>query len=635
MRDKKKTRVSFFSCILISFLLGIEKVIPVIDESANTIQRYLSQMEQCMHPLSYTMLVVMVLLFVLFYKIYDEKQAKLMREGFAIGFICAFMLALGESYYQYNSWVLVFGSKFLLGMTVLSMLGFACAFMWGWMLLNRFLILYQTQLEGIDKETGKRMSDVLLVVGLLLAWLPYMILLYPGCFAFDTTDQIAQIVGNVEHCTTAKRTVNYELGGSLWNNHHPVFQTWLLSLFVKLGSAIHNYNIAFALYCLLQMIAMAICFVYFIQFLKSQGISQRVRRGMYLFYALCPIFPLWGMSIFKDTMFAVLLGLTVIYIYQFLIRTDPLPIKGLLYGMVLFLLVMLIRNNGFYILLFMLPVLVVMSWKQKKKMIQILLIGLLPLFIYKVVFTGWIFSAYHIGEGSVREMMSIPLQQTARYVVEHEEDVTKEERHILTQIFRFRYKNSGEKAKERIAIRNIKKRYRPARADNIKRYYNKYATRQDMLAYVSLWRSQLMRHPETYVEAFLNMNYPWIYPHGRYAELYYNGICHKAAKEMLPGLENPEQLQTARNTLNTIISKLQKMPVVSWIFAFSSYVWLLIFSIVLLGKQKKYKEIIALGFLILNQGICFIGPVAYLRYALPLFMTAPIMIGFVLKRREE
>ena len=68
-------------------------------------------------------------------------------------------------------------------------------------------------------------SWLLLALVILLCWLPYMILFYPGCANPDVQDQLGQFFHNETMCWTRKYVNLANPQHSYWNNHHPVFHT--------------------------------------------------------------------------------------------------------------------------------------------------------------------------------------------------------------------------------------------------------------------------------------------------------------------------------------------------------------------------------------------------------------------------
>jgi outer membrane receptor protein involved in Fe transport len=61
-------------------------------------------------------------------------------------------------------------------------------------------------------------------------------------------------------------------------------------------------------------------------------------------------------------------------------------------------------------------------------------------------------------------------------------------------------------------ISDLKDRYDPTFADNVKNRFNKYATEDDLKAYFNVWLKGLVKHPVTYIESTLNNTFGYYYP---------------------------------------------------------------------------------------------------------------------------
>ena len=76
--------------------------------------------------------------------------------------------------------------------------------------------------------------------------------------------------------------------------------------------------------------------------------------------------------------------------------------------------------------------------RRQWRCVLLLLVGILAVYVG----CGKISTAIGVEPGSVRAMLSIPLQQTARYVTTYPEDVTKEEKEALEAVLD--YENLSE-----------------------------------------------------------------------------------------------------------------------------------------------------------------------------------------------
>ena len=157
------------------------------------------------------------------------------------------------------------------------------------------------------------------------------------------------------------------------------------------------------------------------------------------------------------------------------------------------LLVCITRKNGVYLVL---PQCVcLLLWVTKKQILGVILLSV-SIFWGQIV-TDVVLPEYlGVVKGSEREMLSIPFQQTARYLLYFSEDVTEEERAAIEAILPFD---------------ELAELYRPERSDNVKSRYRSTAG-EGLQEYFKAWFSMLKKHPEIYIEATLHGSYGYYYP---------------------------------------------------------------------------------------------------------------------------
>ena len=288
------------------------------------------------------------------------------------------------------------------------------------------------------------------------------------------------------------------------------------------------------------------------------------------------------------------------------------------------LFLMLIRNNGTYILLVLLPFVWLVLRKEKSKMRGILSVLGISLLVVLVGIQGILFSAMGIPKGSRREVLSIPAQQIARTLVEYD-DFTQVEEEKIVAVFGL----NGT------TLDKLKESYNPMLADPVKNKYDKTCTSKELVDFFGVWLKGLLRHPDSYVEAFLNLNYSWFSMDSVRDFHYYNGIMEDELSIMLPGAELPESLASARKAVWRIVAIFEKFPLTQCFIEFSTYTWLYAIGLVIMLHRKRYRELLCTGALYLNYLICFVGPVAYTRYALPMMVCAPLVLVLTFTQEEK
>lgn len=588
------------------------------------------QLNQAFIPPGYVAVITVILLYFAYRHLIPRLDKKLFKWSIPFSVIGSFLMLLGESFYQYSNWDKVFGGKTAFLLSVGKGAGVAI----GLFFVFHIICLQRIELERYAEQKYKAWRETFFVVLLLmLCWIPYIIAMFPGNFCPDAADEIAQITGSSQYCWTIKSIVP-EYEGALWNNHHPVFYTWLLAVFVKLGEVLNSSTIAFALYTVLQCVCMASVFAYFLNYIKKMGVQRKVRLGILLFFALNPIFPLWGVAISKDTYFSMVVLLSILYLYRLIKMPEQCTIKNCVVTSAWLLLMMLLRNNGFYMLLAILPFIAYFFRKERKQFIRVVAVLVIPMLVFQIGVQGILFPALHISKGSIREMLSVPFQQTARYVKEFELELDAEDIKNIQAIL--------GKAEEKISV--IGERYVPEHADAVKNRYNPQATGEDIKRYFKTWAKGLVKHPDVYIEAFLNLGYPWFTFDSHYDFRYYNEFVQEDAKgnmqrteqrvrEMLGDMERLDCFERTSQAITYMVDTLAKIPFLSWTVEFSFYTWAYIIGLLILVIRKKHQELLACGILFMNYLICFVGPVAYTRYAMPMIVCAPFVVILVFSEK--
>ena len=452
---------------------------------------------------------------------------------------------------------------------------------------------------------------------LLLCWLPIMIALLPGCANPDTRDMIAQVLGNKELCWSFRHVtpVNPNM---IVNNHHPVAYTAIVGAFVKLGDVLGSHNLSFGLYCGIQCLLLAFALSWQVSYLEERCKSSLLPKAAVVFCAINPVIPAFGMAIMKDTPYSILTLLLIAQTFSLLDRnTEHGWRKLVLFGITLFFW-MLLRNNGLYILVVLAPALIAFTWRNRR-----LSFGLAAtMLITAVVFQGGVqtllFGSLGISQGGQQEALSLPFMQTARLIRDHPESITAEDEAMLLEVFETPNHSLGD----------IVAAYdeNPARADTVKFMFNNERGPARLREYLAFWMRGWVRNPTTYLQALMNLDYGWIYLDSTEDGIYYSGITDKKIKKLLPDFKMIRGLDEARATLGQYIGVLDKLPFTFWMVELSFYTWLYLVCFILMVRRRKWREIISFGYVFLNYLICFIGPVAYMRYALPALICTPMLL---------
>lgn len=537
------------------------------------------------------------------------------------GFFSACTL-LGNSYAHTDSWNLVFADLRHLLISVAAFIGYFLLFSLLFIVLNE--ILNKIKLNNITMRKSKPLrlfidfiekkpflSSLFII---LLFWLIYIIAFYPVILSPDPSYQIMQFF----NIPTKYSNWVIQLDPDVYlTNHHPVLHTLLLGGCIKLGRFLLNDNFGLFIYSFIQIMVFASVLAYSIKYLKKLQISNKIRLMVLMIYSLVPMFPFYAMSGVKDTLYTSFIILYVILLLDFVkfYRGKKLPFSCIVYSIVLLLLISLFRNNGIYVVLLSFPFLIFSGRKNKARILLIVMVVFSVFSCYSKI----LLPHFKISPGSIREALSIPFQQTARYVKYHSEELSDEEIEIIDQL---------------LGYETLARRYDPELSDPIKNGYNRYATTKDLKDYFKVWLRGLLKHPDTYLQATFNNIYGYFHPSTIEWYLYFDYDSRITKDDLVDYHYNDfSGLREVLSKWGLVFPHLQVIGLLSNI-GFNT--WLLMFIGTYFATHKKRQFLIPLLPLYISVLICIASPAnTYFRYAMPYIFTMPFIVSAFVKEGSE
>ncbi len=529
-----------------------------------------------------------------------------------LSLIYSLLILFGNSYMKIGNASLVFNNYIISLLTLVGLFILARGII---LLIFKFIDSYKID---ENKKANRLISFfdrhpfIVSIIVILMLWLPYIISFYPIILSPDPSYQIKQYFGIPNKYSNYSVLIDPSV---IITNHHPVLHTLLLGSCLKLGNIIGNDNFGLFIYSLIQILILSSVLSFTISYMKKIKISYIYRIVVLSIYGLVPMFAFYAISAVKDTIFSSLIVLYTILVYHLIKnRNITLKLKHLIGIILLLIFIILFRNNGFYIVLLSFPFVVLTNKKNLKK----LLIVFILFFAFNYSYNKIILPSFKITSGSIREVLSIPFQQTARYVKYN--DLDPKEYEIYDKV---------------LDMSDLAKRYKPEISDPVKNKFNKYTTIDDLKIYFKYWLKDLSKDPVVYMDATINNVYGYFYPLKLNWYIYHD-FDKRIVKDGFDYHYN--KLSSSRKLLIDYGVNFPFIPVVGLISNIGFNTWILFLLTTYLISKKKYRGIIFLlpSFIVLL--VCVASPVnTYFRYAMPYIFSMPVIIALFIdyiKRSE-
>ena len=527
-----------------------------------------------------------------------------------------FML-VGEGYASYGSYKLLFLNIATILLSLVKFVGYIYLFIHLFSLLddlidksknkelkfkNKYLSKY---LELFNKYPFK-VSFVTILIVLSI----YMLAFYPIVLSPDPSFQIKMYFN--EHTKYIDWVIQRD-PEIFMTSHHPVFQTYMIGFCLSLGRFLVNDNFGLFLYTLIQSLIYSSVLAYTIKYMSNNGIKSKNRLIVLGMYLIIPMYLLYSMSAVKDTLYTAFMLLFILKVFDIIknYKKNNLSYKyiAVLYFIMLF--IGLFRHNGVYVIALTIFVLIFYARKNALK----ILISFFVFFVSIYAFDKVLIPYLGISDGSAREMLSVPFQQTARLVSEKPDFYDEEDIKIIDYILKYE---------------TLASRYNPDLADPVKNEYNTNTTKEDLKDYFYVWFKGLKKHPDIYVDATLNNTYGFFYPdkHNWYIYARYD----KRVTENGLVDYHYNKLSFLRAFIDGYANTVPYIPIIGAVSNIALNTWAVLILAAYLINTKNKRFLISLLPLFGSILFCFIGPAnTYFRYTMPYIFALPVLTVLLLE----
>lgn len=441
------------------------------------------------------------------------------------------------------------------------------------------------RLCGPEKTHGGRMFFIALAV-LAVCWVPVMLFCYPGSVMADTVNQIRSIAG-LERITAA----------------NPIVSTLIFGYLYQYGLSIGNEGLGLFLSMIVQAlmngIAMALAASAVYRYTKSRGWYLAVL----LFFGVLPVWQNAAQLIMKDVCHTACFLLFCLQ-YMRCIREPKKSLSNVILLGLCALLITYTRRATFYLGVICIAVAAVMHWKKYFVPYVICLAAVVGVFTFC---NQVLYPRLNIQPEWESENYSMQFQQVALYCRIHQDEMTEEEKQIISGTLDFD---------------TIVAEYTPMISDPVKITY--HGTKSDHQAFWGLYGRMWLTHPLTMLKAvamgtFEHMN-PW----------YDNPILRVYISDVGDYLHVSFRQENVYDIYHYWTSWL-KVPVLRLFIGTGLYMWLTLMMIGYAVRRRSLRSFLGmLPAVILFVGLFMSHVNGEIRYGYPLTASTPLVFAWVL-----
>ncbi|MDE6789023.1 MAG: hypothetical protein K2J47_06855 [Ruminococcus sp.] len=430
---------------------------------------------------------------------------------------------------------------------------------------------------------------------MLLTWLPYFLLLYPGDI---TADSISEL--------------NQSQGMEALSNHHPIAHTMMIKIFFNLGQLIFDGDVvkSVATYTVCQAILLSASFSYLIVTLYKFRVKTFAIVCVLLYFTLA-FHGQYSVVMWKDIWFGGIVVAFSTTLWRLIMLKKANPQKKYIFEYImLFVLgvgVCLFRSNGLYAFMFMFLFLAI--YCLKKKSFVTLGISAASL-VLALIIKGPVYNSMGVTPPDPIESLSLPAQQIAAVV--RDKEITDEQRELLSNI---------------VDVSLIPERYTPNISDSIKNLVretdNQEYITEHKTEFLKLWIQLGLEYPETYIIAHVYQTCGYWFPDVQYwvyAGEFRNDNFPDLHKVIILSDESTEKLHEIRDAY-------KKYYYLGLFWSIGSMTWAVVF---MMGasfiKKRKAFMLIYLPIMGVILTLMIATPVySEFRYAYSVFTTVPLL----------
>lgn len=413
---------------------------------------------------------------------------------------------------------------------------------------------------------------------------------YPGTLTPDSMNEVGQIVTNT------------------YSNHHPVYFTLLIKLFVSSGMHLTgDINVGIAFYNIFQIIVMAAAFSYSMLTLYQIGVSKKILIPLTVVLAILPFNIMYSFTIWKDILFGGAFLVFIVALYRYFYKLDRSIILTTMLIVISGTIVCLFRSNAL-IAFFASAILFFIIFRKTWLRLGVMLFLIA---IFSFVLKNPVLGAFNIPQPDNVEALAIPMQQITRVLKEKKSELATEDLDLINQIANV----------DRLVEVYVPYFHDPVkllvRAEGNKQYISDHKVELALL-YLKLG----LRYPDLYTKAWIDQTRG--YWNGGYSYWKWSNEI----QENSYGITRANSPRIFNKLLQFYLECFERIPFLTPLISIGLTAWIIIISCyVALKRKNKYTLFITIP-IILTWGTLLIATPVFseFRYAYFLFTCAPFLV---------
>lgn len=376
--------------------------------------------------------------------------------------------------------------------------------------------------KSVNNDKKEKVSLIRWFILILICWIPYFAILYPGIVNGDTINQLYEFFGHGDWVRDDYPIGWYLLRGHPFSitNQHNFFVTLLYGANVKLGYTLfNNPSVGLFFNAFLQSLLMIAVFVYSLVTFERLGMPYRSIKKIGLFFAIFPMLPIISMFITKNIIYSAFFLFFILLLVNALNNNSLYKKTSWNIAVICSIIGQFFSEKyAVYILIFVFIYNIVFYLKDKNfiRLNVIIFISLIVLSAFQI----GLFRYLSVPNGDPIEGESVLIQSTALYEKEHYKDATHEENNVINKVF---------------VRKNLASLYNPVLSDPVKSsgrkkvglqangkynsnllkefkegYRYRTVNSNDIKEYKKTWIQLMLRHPAILLQAFMNQGYKYL-----------------------------------------------------------------------------------------------------------------------------